>query len=247
MDTLPRPRILPARAARVCGMMRTSQQARCEVDVQPSKRPRTAEYDSLRIPQDCPRFKFCEENVYPTRFPFEFDCILPEEHACEQNASANIECMDCCKDCPNMRLQMSEWPECIVRKTEERGFGYFAPEKGVPKNTAIGPYTGEVFHASQLTDSKKQVYIMQIDKKLYVDAKRKGHYTRFINHSCAAPNCEVQKWYVRGYPCAGVFALRDIAPGEELTFDYGVKFRDDKTFVCKCATCWPPAPARSQP
>jgi hypothetical protein len=239
--------MLPARAARESGRARTSRQARCEVDVQPSKRPRITDCGWPWIPEDCPSFEFCKENVYPARFPFKFDCLWPDEDACEQNASANIECMDCREDCPNMRLQRGQWPECIVRKTQERGFGYFAPEKGIPKNTPIGPYTGEVFHASQLTDSRKQVYIMQIDKKLYVDAKKKGHFTRFINHACTEFNCEVQKWYVRGYPCVGVFALRDIAPGEELTFDYGVKFKDDKTFVCNCATCRPPAPARSHP
>lgn len=247
MGTLPPTRTLPERAARETARKRTSEQVKCEVDVQPNTRPCTAQTGLLRIPQDCPKFTLTSENVYPARFPFEFDCILPEKDSCEQNASANIECMDCSADCRNMRLQRAKLPECEVRKTRERGFGYFAPETGIPKDTAIGPYTGEVFDASQLTDSKKQVYIMQIDKHLYVNAQKKGHYTRFINHSCTDPNCEVQKWHVRGFPCAGVFALRDIEPGEELTFDYGVKFGDAKTFVCKCAKCCAPAPARSHP
>lgn len=42
---------------------------------------------------------------------------------------------------------------------------------------------------------------------------------RFVNHSCE-PNCEIQKWSVNGRFRMGLFAQRDIEPGEELTYDY---------------------------
>lgn len=42
---------------------------------------------------------------------------------------------------------------------------------------------------------------------------------RFVNHSCE-PNCEMQKWSVDGYYRMALFALRDIEPGEEITYDY---------------------------
>lgn len=42
---------------------------------------------------------------------------------------------------------------------------------------------------------------------------------RFVNHSCE-PNCEMQKWSVDGYYRMALFALRDIDPGEEITYDY---------------------------
>lgn len=42
---------------------------------------------------------------------------------------------------------------------------------------------------------------------------------RFVNHSCE-PNCEMQKWSVSGLSRMGLFALRDIQPGEELSYDY---------------------------
>jgi hypothetical protein len=54
-----------------------------------------------------------------------------------------------------------------------------------------------------------------------------GALGRFINHSCD-PNCETQKWVVRGELAIGLFALRDIAAGEELTFDYNFERYGDK-------------------
>lgn len=36
---------------------------------------------------------------------------------------------------------------------------------------------------------------------------------RFINHSCE-PNCETQKWMVRGELAIGLFTLRKIKAGE---------------------------------
>ena len=62
--------------------------------------------------------------------------------------------------------------------------------------------------------------------------RAQGALGRFINHSCD-PNCETQKWVVRGELAIGLFALRDIHPGEELTFDYNFERYGDK--VCACS------------
>ena len=42
---------------------------------------------------------------------------------------------------------------------------------------------------------------------------------RFVNHSCE-PNCEMQKWSVNGLFRMALFALREIQPHEELSYDY---------------------------
>jgi SET domain-containing protein len=42
---------------------------------------------------------------------------------------------------------------------------------------------------------------------------------RFVNHSCE-PNCEMQKWSVNGLFRMALFALREIHPHEELSYDY---------------------------
>ena len=48
-----------------------------------------------------------------------------------------------------------------------------------------------------------------------------GTIARLLNSSCA-PNCEAQKWQAANSDEVriGIFALRDIPPGEELTYDY---------------------------
>lgn len=40
-----------------------------------------------------------------------------------------------------------------------------------------------------------------------------------MNHSCN-PNCVLQKWVVGNRMRMGIFALKDISAGTELTFDY---------------------------
>ena len=55
----------------------------------------------------------------------------------------------------------------------------------------------------------------------HIDARRIGGVARFCNHSCL-PNLHVVATRVDARaPIAALRALRDILPGEELTFSYG--------------------------
>jgi len=69
------------------------------------------------------------------------------------------------------------------------------------------------------------------DRNFAEDHAIMGGLARFINHSCS-PNCGVEKWEVNGEERCAIFALRDIAPGEELSFDY--KFQSFSTEVEYC-------------
>ena len=67
-----------------------------------------------------------------------------------------------------------------------------------------------------------------------------GGLGRFINHSCS-PNCETQKWIVRGELAIGLFTLKAVPAGTELTFDYNFERYGDKVGGLGCGLqlqCW---------
>ena len=51
-----------------------------------------------------------------------------------------------------------------------------------------------------------------------IDATRTGNDARYMAHSLN-PNCQCQRWVVDNQPRGFMVALRDIAPGEELTYN----------------------------
>ena len=85
---------------------------------------------------------------------------------------------------------------------------------------------------------KKCTYLMSITKNEVIDPTFKGNMARFINHSCE-PNCETQKWHVLGEISVGIFTLKDINEGEELTFNYGFDIMKTTFQKCLCGvpTC----------
>jgi histone-lysine N-methyltransferase SETD2 len=68
-----------------------------------------------------------------------------------------------------------------------------------------------------------------------IDASRRGNLARFINHSCD-PNCATQKWTVKGRTSIGIFAIKDIPSGTELTFDYKFERIGCKKQRCLCGS-----------
>jgi hypothetical protein len=66
---------------------------------------------------------------------------------------------------------------------------------------------------------------------LVIDATVKGGPARYINHSCDA-NCETQKWIVRGETRVGIYALRTIRPGQEITYNYNLEWNGFARIRC---------------
>jgi SET domain-containing protein len=69
----------------------------------------------------------------------------------------------------------------------------------------------------------------RLNQRYDIDPRRGGNMSRYINHSCAA-NCRSEKRRGRIW----IVALRDIAEGEEITFDYGFRFRHWASNPCRC-------------
>ncbi len=107
----------------------------------------------------------------------------------------------------------------------------------IAKGSFIIEYTGprlSIEEADQRYADQEETYLFGLsDGQRVID----GFGTAaFINHSCE-PNCETTEdedgrvW---------IFALRDIAAGEELTYDYGLydgDTDDPSTCVCGARTC----------
>jgi SET domain-containing protein len=75
-------------------------------------------------------------------------------------------------------------------------------------------------------------FIFYLDEEFDLDGAVEWNPARWLNHSCA-PNCEALEeedgsiWIV---------ALRDITPGEEITFNYGYDLEDYREHPCKCGS-----------
>jgi SET domain-containing protein len=72
-------------------------------------------------------------------------------------------------------------------------------------------------------------YVFRLNARYDLDGRRGGNLSRFFNHSCA-PNCRAERKRGRIW----IITLRDIARGEELTFDYGYRFRHWQLNPCRC-------------
>lgn len=59
-------------------------------------------------------------------------------------------------------------------------------------------------------------------------ARDSNGFARYANHSCE-PNCGIRNLFQ-------IVAMRDIPPGEEITWDYAMTENDDWQFACLCGT-----------
>jgi SET domain-containing protein len=84
-------------------------------------------------------------------------------------------------------------------------------------------------HAENITN----FYMLTLDVKRVIDAGPKGNLSRFMNHSCQ-PNCETQKWNVNGDVRVGLFAIKEIAAGSDLTFNYNLESKGQEKTICQC-------------
>jgi uncharacterized protein len=145
-----------------------------------------------------------------------------------------------------------------VRDSPLHGFGVFATKR-IKKGTRVIEYLGErVSHAEadrrydDKDEADNHTFLFIVDGRTVIDAGVDGNEARFVNHGCD-PNCESVIENRRVF----IEAIRDIAPGEELTYDYQIQREAsdppnvDTIFACRCgaASCrgtmlWPPPPAK---
>lgn len=138
------------------------------------------------------------------------------------------------------RFQVLDYAPIEVFRADKKGFGVKALSD-LYENQFIIEYCGEVIPQSTFVkrtreyseNGTKHFYFMSLRNDELIDATKKGNMSRFLNHSCA-PNCILQKWVVQNRVRMGIFTLRKIAAGEELTFDYKFERYGEKAQNCYC-------------
>ncbi len=129
-------------------------------------------------------------------------------------------------------LKQKEVPYLIKKVNPLVGYGVFA-EKMISELTYIGEYTGVVRKRRFWKDSSNDYVFGYVigphDTKWVIDAKEKGNFTRFINHSYQ-PNLTSRWIIVDGIAHIIFFANRLIMPGEQLTYDYGPYYWRKRSF-----------------
>jgi uncharacterized protein len=130
-----------------------------------------------------------------------------------------------------------------VRRSGVHGKGVFALQP-IAAGTRIIEYKGELISWPEALrrhphdpDHPNHTFYFHVDDEHVIDGKVDGNASRWINHSCE-PNCEANDEDGRIF----IEALHDIAPGEELFFDYGLVIdarltaKLKKEYACHCGS-----------
>lgn len=139
-------------------------------------------------------------------------------------------------------MSASQEPLFEIRSSAIAGKGAFALRR-IPKGKRLIEYTGErVTHevadaryAEEEAAGNYHTVLFAVDDKIVIDAGVDGNDARFFNHSCD-PNCTSHIIRKRVY----LETLREIQPGEELTYDYEIpnegETREDalRKYPCHC-------------
>lgn len=138
----------------------------------------------------------------------------------------------------------------VARRSPIHGNGVFAVAL-IAKGETVIEYKGRLItHAQadhQYADGADtgHTFLFTLNDKYIVDANVEGNSARWINHACA-PNCEAlieeNDNDDRRRDRVLIQTLRDIRPGEELTYNYGIVLevahtaRMKKLWACRCGS-----------
>ncbi|KAH1005289.1 hypothetical protein HUJ04_006302 [Dendroctonus ponderosae] len=173
----------------------------------------------------------------------------PQSCNCKSTSDCDDDCINrlVLAECPtshrcnNQRIQKHDWAPGIEKfMTEDKGWGVRTKEP-INQGDFILEYVGEVVSDQEFKERMNSIYVndthhycLHLDSGLVIDGHRMGGDGRFVNHSCE-PNCEMQKWSVNGQFRMALFALRNIQPFEELSYDYNFSlFNPAEGQPCKC-------------
>ncbi|KQH74583.1 SET domain-containing protein [Xylella fastidiosa subsp. sandyi] len=138
----------------------------------------------------------------------------------------------------------------VARKSRIHGNGVFAVVS-IHQGERIIEYKGRIrTHAAVDANSHGHIesghtFLFTLNDDYVIDANDAGNMARWINHSCS-PNCEAvveeDTGGNRRKDKIFIQAIRDIASGEELTYNYGIVLAErhtarlKKVWACLCGS-----------
>lgn len=137
-----------------------------------------------------------------------------------------------------------------ARLSPIHGNGVFATE-AIRKGERIVRYKGKLRTHEEVDeeygdeDENGHTFLFTLNDDWVIDASYEGNDARWINHSCD-PNCEAviaeDESDDRRKDQVFIEAIRDIKPGEELTYNYGITLAErhtprlKKIWECRCGS-----------
>lgn len=121
-------------------------------------------------------------------------------------------------------------PGVVSRPSPIAGLGLFA-SRDFAAGERIVPYSGRMTDQPPPIGSDGKVYALEVAPSLWLDGASGDNPARHANHACH-PNAELA-WQDRE-ATAWLTALRAIAAGEEITFDYGFSLAESLFHPCAC-------------
>jgi len=115
------------------------------------------------------------------------------------------------------------------------GFGLFAT-RPIKKNTRLAEYRGRLLTTKQAekAETRGNRYLYEINSRWTIDGTARRNIARYFNHSCN-PNADSYNVKKRVF----IRAIRNIKPGEEIVWDYGIDYL--KNVIgrsnCLCSRC----------
>jgi hypothetical protein len=136
----------------------------------------------------------------------------------------------------------------VARRSEIHGNGVFATQS-IAKGERVVEYKGkrrthEEVDAGDTGDTDSgHTFLFTLNDEYVIDANMSGNIARWINHSCK-PNCEAvldeHEDGKRRKDRVFIEAIRDIEPGQELSYNYGITLAEKHTdrlkevWACRC-------------
>jgi SET domain-containing protein len=134
---------------------------------------------------------------------------------------------------PNTKNLPDHHFKLVKMKRGLAGYGLFAQES-IKKGEMIIEYIGNILTQKEADADAENQYLFEVNKTKTIDGSPKWNLARYCNHACEeAANAESDIKKGRVF----IKAIKDIAQGDEIVYDYGEEFVKEhiSPYGCRCS------------